>query len=1300
MSDTPAPKPRRRVLRWIFATLLGAVLLVLAFAGWLVGSRSGATQAAAWLAQLTQDEVRLEGVDGALVGPLRIDKVRVRLPNLHVDVDQLSLDWSPSALPGRTVELTSLTAARVALATAPAEEETPSQAPAGFALPVDAVVRQLRVDAFAIAPFPLEEGAGEVIVSPLVGMATATDNRLQVQIDDVTTPWGKGKAEVSMLTLAPMNLEGAARWTTGIAGPEVSTDLTLGGVLEAIELAAKAQGAGAEVRLDGVLTPFGALPAARLKIDGTGIDPSQWREGLPAASLSLQADLTEQDGALNGPLTVSNANPGPVDAGRIPLAALAGQLRANLTTAAIESLVADTGGSGQVTGKAAWAMDVASTAQLALARLNLRGIDTRLPETALVGPVSLSADAAAQRVSANLADAGLKADLVVRHANARVTIEQLKLRQGEASAEASGEISLEGTMPFKADVTARAFNPGALWAEAPKGSITGDVTVAGQAGVPSAAGQFKLGSSQLAGRPLAGQGNFEWSKDRLAQLKAWLAVGDNRLDAEGAWGAAGDVLDWQIDAPDLAQLDMGFGGRLSLKGQLSGGLDRPAGRAEGAARNLSLPGAVRVGRAGLSADLEEGIDGQFAINLDASNVRLSASNVLDTVALDLGGTRSAHVLDLVVKAPQDAAALQLRGGLKGNALQWEGALTELKTTGRFPVVLQAPMTLALAADSVATGNATLSAGKNGSIVIEPTRWSPGQIVSAGRFSGMMVGLEGQPDAPPKQGTGDLVLGGEWNLDLGRTARGDARIFRESGDLILVGDTVVRFGLERFEVIATIDNERLAASVDAAGSALGTLTGSATAQLERKNGVWQLNEEAALLGSADLDVPGIGWVGALLSPVVRTDGAVKARFDLSGTPAKPIGAGQINGENLVIEIPTEGLRLAGGTIDARFDADQLDINTVRFVSQSEVRPRDSRVPYAALTGTPGTLTASGSIRLADGDGGLDFEADRFPLFQRADRWLAISGKGRMDTTWETPRIEASMVADGGYLEFARTPAPSLGGDVRVVSDAAEQKESKPSQLKARVAIDLGNQLYLSALGLDTRLAGQLTLVANAGEPLRATGTLNTVAGTYEGYGHKLAIERGVVNFQGPLDNPGLNVVALRKGLEVEAGVSISGTVRRPVIALVSSPDVPDAEKLSWIVLGRPLDSEGGGGDLALLIPAAQALLGGPGGGISSQLQQGLGLDEFSIGQGDLNSVGRTASSSVVGSGYSSQDASVSGQVLSVGKRISSDTTLSFEQSLSGVEHVVKLTHQLSRRLAVIGRAGTDNAVDLQWSLSFR
>ena len=75
--------------------------------------------------------------------------------------------------------------------------------------------------------------------------------------------------------------------------------------------------------------------------------------------------------------------------------------------------------------------------------------------------------------------------------------------------------------------------------------------------------------------------------------------------------------------------------------------------------------------------------------------------------------------------------------------------------------------------------------------------------------------------------------------------------------------------------------------------------------------------------------------------------------------------------------------------------------------------------------------------------------------------------------------------------------------------------------------------------------------------------------------------------------------------------------------------------------------------------------------------------------------------MLGSGQTvSGGPSVSGQVLSLGKRLGPDLFLNFEQSLGGAATLVKLTYQISRRLAVNARGGTDTALDVQYGFSFR
>ena len=88
--------------------------------------------------------------------------------------------------------------------------------------------------------------------------------------------------------------------------------------------------------------------------------------------------------------------------------------------------------------------------------------------------------------------------------------------------------------------------------------------------------------------------------------------------------------------------------------------------------------------------------------------------------------------------------------------------------------------------------------------------------------------------------------------------------------------------------------------------------------------------------------------------------------------------------------------------------------------------------------------------------------------------------------------------------------------------------------------------------------------------------------------------------------------------------------------------------------------------------------------------------------NTSSVASTGTSGTASSASSSSTSSttVAGQVLTLGKRLSERATLSFEQSVSGASSVVKLSYLLTRNLSVIGRAGSENALDALFSLSFR
>jgi translocation and assembly module TamB len=250
------------------------------------------------------------------------------------------------------------------------------------------------------------------------------------------------------------------------------------------------------------------------------------------------------------------------------------------------------------------------------------------------------------------------------------------------------------------------------------------------------------------------------------------------------------------------------------------------------------------------------------------------------------------------------------------------------------------------------------------------------------------------------------------------------------------------------------------------------------------------------------------------------------------------------------------------------------------------------------------------------------------------------------------------------------------------------------LNVDVEADLGDEFKLRGKGLDATLAGNVRVRLLDRRAPRANGSIRVVNGTYAAYGQKLTIERGVINFTGAYDNPGLNILAVRKRPEgealsdtnVEAGVEVRGTALAPTAKLVSTPTVPDSEKLAWLVLGH--GTEGTASDeMGLLTTAAGALFGGSGGngGIQSRVANSLGLDEIGLAQAS----GTT----------SSQAKGLETTVLTVGKRISQRAYLSFEQGASTASSLVKLRYKLNQRISLQFQTGVNSAFDILYTWAF-
>ncbi|MDR0701640.1 MAG: translocation/assembly module TamB domain-containing protein [Azoarcus sp.] len=821
--------------------------------------------------------------------------------------------------------------------------------------------------------------------------------------------------------------------------------------------------------------------------------------------------------------------------------------------------------------------------------------------------------------------------------------------------------------------------------------------------------------SRLPASRVNGGGRFILDGANVRDADIKLDVADNRLELAGSWGQTKDRLTLNLDAPRLAVIGFGLAGRMRAVGTITGGRDAPTGMLRLDASGLRLPGNVAAAALAGEARIEAGGNGPLALKLNGSGI-VAGDLRLASAKIMADGQRDRHRIQIEAEGVFKEVAARINAALDGglDALYWRGQLLALKNEGRWPLRLRAPAALEISPEEFSLVEAGFDIGEQGNIQLAEIRWKNSETVLRGNLAGLaLTMLPGQGRRPRDP----LTLGAVWDLRIDESIEGEARLFRESGDIAVQGEITARLGLERLEAHLLARNRKLTLTLAAQAREAGELGISLDAGIERAGQSWRPAPHAPLTGAAHIAMPSLVWLGRLSRENIETGGTLTADITLSGTPAAPDLQGNIRGSALQLALADHGLILSGGELEAAFTHhdgyESLHLERLAFESANRIKPRDKRVPVDKLTATPGHLLATGDIVLNAATspddtraprGRIEFTAERLPLLQRPDRWLLMSGRGRATLQGKALDIDASLLADAGYIEIDSVQTPALGNDVIVhragapegEADAA-QKTDGPIAITGKIALDPGRALYLDAFGIDTRLAGGLVLQFTPSDPPRALGAIRTVDGSYRGYGQRLSIEHGAITFQGELDNPGLNIIAMRRGMEVDAGVAITGDARHPQVRLVSEPAVPDPEKLSWLVLGRAPDA--GGADLGLLVPAAQALFGGPGGGMTEELTRGLGIDSFTIGQGDLNSSSRSAASKVVSGGSRiSAGQMTASDVVAVGKRLTNELSLSFEQSLTGVESLVKLTYRLDRRLSLVARGGTDNAFDIYYTFT--
>lgn len=963
--------------------------------------------------------------------------------------------------------------------------------------------------------------------------------------------------------------------------------------------------------------------------------------------------------------------------------------------------------------------------------------------TGLFGPTFSTRPATSGKKGRTQGDAPVSLTMNGRYAPGQFDVVALRLQSQASQADLSDAVLRWGApapapaWSVKGHLKVKDFDP-QVWLPWPAGmngrnQLNGELDVALDA---NWRGRLDLGlqSSQLAGVSLFGQ--VQWRSPQAPQrmsLALDLNAGGNQVQAHAdvPWrlGSDGRLLwsqdaSWQgtVHAPALQSLQAVaplIGAR-----QVSGVVDG-AFKGHGVWPHLKTDGQVSVSRLqwvmanGAQMGLASGqaswaMDGQSAdapvrLQLDLAQWQ-TAHVLLDKAQWRVSGSVHQHESQLAAdlshkpqsggKASYFHVAAAAQGGWQAQAMSWQGRVNELaiNLTGNKPRSLlqaqpfgvtwrDAPEGKSLRVDPAAMTvmGAAMHLKRLNWRALSAATDPVGEVDASLELDPLNLPALLTSWQPQAGWGGDLLLHGVLNLH--HSARQswvvDAYVARQSGDLSLSeptiqGNSTQRLGIRDARVALQARDGVWTMTQQFDGRVLGVLKGRQVVQARSADVLPQASDP--LSGQLDLQIANLRPWGTWVPAGWRLTGQMQAKADIGGTLGVPHYTGQIRGQSLGLGQALMGINLTDGQLQVDLAGEHVKLTHLTAQSGSQ----------------GGRINAQGELLLSESpQAQLTVKADHFALLQRVDRRVVISGEAQAAFGAEEIKVDGQLQVDEGLIDITRSDAPTIGDDVNVLNrpgeDPEEQAEVAMStsngngskrKLSANVAVDLGHKLKLKGKGLDAYLAGKLRLTTPSNRPA-LNGTVHVENGTFAAYGQKLVIERGDVVFTGAIENPRLDILAMRpqsptaSASDVKVGVNITGTAQDPRIRLYSDPSMSETEKLSWLVLGRGPTGLGGA-DIGLLQSAAVALLSGEGSSPSDNLVAMLGLDELSVRQ--TESAGSTARDTVV----------------NLGKQVSKYWYVGYERNLNATSGNWQLIYRLAQRFTVRAQAGDDNAVDFIWT----
>uniref|UniRef100_UPI0040484162 autotransporter assembly complex protein TamB n=1 Tax=Rheinheimera sp. TaxID=1869214 RepID=UPI0040484162 len=768
--------------------------------------------------------------------------------------------------------------------------------------------------------------------------------------------------------------------------------------------------------------------------------------------------------------------------------------------------------------------------------------------------------------------------------------------------------------------------------------------------------QLKLDGS-LNAADSSGQGDYRFDTPGLTLRHA-----QNQIQLTGSLAEQWQLA-MQIAIPKLAQSVNGAQGDISADFTLSGKRDTPQLKGSLSAHKLQWQDA-RLQHLILNAEL--GLNDKrnltTTVLVHANNGKYQQHSI-DQLKLSLSGSEQQHKLTLQLSGAEHNADIELIGSLTAKEY-WQGTLLAARLDsllGPWHLVDSTALDYRFADAQLTVQPHCWQQAPSDLCAVKPLQLSASKMAVELRLQ--QFAISALADMLPTQ----LALDGDVNAHLsanwqsGQQPQAQLKLNGSDGNLRYQAEQALTLSWQNWALEAELADDTLNSSLHWQFDATSNLHTQATIT-EVQSASRQLQ------GKLQLQQFSLVFLQPLLEQSSELAGMVNSDLRLSGDLTKP----DINGTLALSDFKLAGKQAPVDVTDANlalsFSGQQATLEGLLNTQKGQIA-LTGEATWPAIDNWQATVKVKGDE--------LSLQIPQAQLQLAPD--LTLTARPGLTSLSGTVQIPSARIS----IDSLPQAAVALSDDLVLLDEALQPiptGQQTAFALQTDINVVLGRRVQLSAFGLQTRLSGSLRVRQQPKQQPRVNGDVSLQEGTFRAYGQDLLIRQGKMSFNGPADQPFLNIEAIRNPANMEddviAGIRVTGPADEPTVSIFSEPAKPQANALAYLLMGRDIGSDSGSAGSALTTSLIGLSISSTG-AVVGELGEAFGVSDLT-----LDTAGAGDNSQVTVSGYLSRDLQVK-----------------YGYGIFNAVGEFTLRYRIMRNLYLEAVNSLDNAVDLLYKFEF-